>query len=111
MDGLSEFSKSLDIIGVHAFAIDDNGNIWCRNFAPACGIPEESATGTSNGALGAYLSAKRIHDSKNLTFTVRQGDWMGRPSRIFVQTLKTNSTEVWVGGEAVIVLEGEILIK
>lgn len=111
MDALSGFSKSLDIIGVHAFTFDDNGGIWCRNFAPACGIPEESATGTSNGALGAYLVSKGINEGRNLAFTANQGDWMGRPSRILVEISKTSSTEVWVGGEAVIVLEGEILVN
>lgn len=32
----------------------------CRDFAPAVGIPEEAATGTASGALGAYLVAHGV---------------------------------------------------
>lgn len=110
MDKLADLSKKLNIVGVHAFAIDENNQVWCRNFAPAFGIPEESATGTSNGALGACLHAKGWGLSKNLSFVVHQGDWMKKPSRIIVQINTENQFEVWVGGKAVTVLQGEILI-
>lgn len=110
MDALSALSKALDVVGVHAFAFDDNGDIWCRNFAPAYGIPEESATGTSNGALGAYLSACGMNRGEDLSFTVRQGDWMDSPSRIRVEVRHNNTVEIWVGGSAVVVIEGELLL-
>ena len=37
-----------------------HSNAYCRNFAPLYGIPEESATGTSNGALACYLLKQGI---------------------------------------------------
>jgi PhzF family phenazine biosynthesis protein len=110
MDDLSNLSRKLEVIGVHAFALDENNNLWCRNFAPACGIPEESATGTSNGALGACLYSKGWNSSDMLSFTAHQGDWMNSPSRIFVQVKGSNKPEVWVGGKAVTVIEGEIVL-
>lgn len=110
MDKLAAYCKTLDVIGVHAFAIDESNTIWCRNFAPACGIPEESATGTSNGALGACLYTKGYHKEGVLSFESHQGDWMDSPSRIHVEVSQSDSIEVWVGGKAVVVLEGEILV-
>lgn len=110
MNKLAAYSKELNVIGVHAFTIDDNNTIWCRNFAPACGIPEESATGTSNGALGACLYTKGYHKDGKLSFKAHQGDWMDSPSRIHVEVSKADTLEVWVGGKAVEVLEGEILV-
>ncbi len=110
MEKLSDFSRKEGVTGVHAFALDENGAIWCRNFAPACGIPEEAATGTSNGALGACLHHHGWKSEDPLAFTAHQGDWMGRASRIAVRISGTPDPEVWVGGFAKTVLEGEILV-
>ncbi|MCS5422910.1 MULTISPECIES: PhzF family phenazine biosynthesis protein [Psychrilyobacter] len=110
MDELADLSRKLNVVGVHAFAIDEEDKVWCRNFAPAFGIPEESATGTSNGALGACLQAKGWKSNEILSFVAHQGDWMKSPSRITVQVNADSKPEVWVGGEAVIVLQGEILL-
>lgn len=110
MQKLSELSRREEVTGVHAFAIDEDGTVWCRNFAPACGIPEEAATGTSNGALGACLSSHGWKAGDATVFTAHQGDWMGRPSRIQVSVQKGGVPEIWVGGQAVTVIEGEITL-
>lgn len=110
MDKLAKLSDELDVIGVHAFAFDEKGALWCRNFAPACGITEESATGTSNGALGACLHAKGWQAGGEISFTAHQGDWMGSPSRIFVKVEGDEHPEVWVGGSAVTILSGEMIV-
>ncbi len=108
MEPLAEYSRRMAVTGVHAFALAEDGQLFCRNFAPACGIPEEAATGTSNGALGACL-AFHGYGGGSLRMTVHQGDWMGRPSRIQV-AVGASGQEVWVGGRAVTVLSGEILV-
>lgn len=110
MDRLTDYSKKMDVIGVHAFTIDQENKVWCRNFAPSCGIPEESATGTSNGALGACLYNKGWYKNDVLSFTAHQGYWMGSPSQIFVQVQNGSNPEVWVGGKSVTVIEGEIVL-
>lgn len=112
MNLLTDFSNQMKVIGVHAFCIDENNQLWCRNFAPACGIPEESATGTSNGALGACLYSKgwNIKEDNTLSFTANQGDWMNSPSRISVLVKGNDKPEVWVGGNAVTVIDGEIVL-
>lgn len=110
MGRLAELSRNLDVVGVHAFALDSNDKLWCRNFAPAYDIPEESATGTSNGALGSCLLSKGWQSDETVSFTAHQGDWMGSPSRIYVEVKGGDNPIVWVGGKAVTVLEGEIKV-
>ncbi len=112
MDRLAEYSRKMDAVGVHAFAIDENNTVWCRNFAPLYGISEEAATGTANGALGACLYEKGWHRDRdgNLFFCAHQGEWMNRPSEIVVEVSGGDKPEVWGGGDAVIVLEGEIVV-
>lgn len=110
MDKLAKLSRKYNVVGVHAFTIDENSQVWCRNFAPAYDIPEESATGTSNGALGACLHSKGWKSENTLSFIAHQGDWMGSPSRISVQVIGDDFPKIWVGGSAVTILEGEILL-
>ena len=110
---LASYSNRLDIVGVHAFALGfekEIGDLVCRNFAPAVGINEEAATGTSNGALGSYLVMNHVislNDTK--TLVCKQGHHMDRPSTIIVQIEGTrDNMTVKVGGQAVIVLDGTI---
>jgi trans-2,3-dihydro-3-hydroxyanthranilate isomerase len=111
MEALASFSRHLKITGVHAFAIDESNQVWCRNFAPAFGINEEAATGTSNGALGAFLYTNGYGNNKIFSFEARQGYWMNSPSQISVHIEEKNEIEVWVGGYAVISLEGKIHVR
>ena len=80
--------------------------VHCRDFSPAVGINEESATGTASGALGAYLAMLGLLPSGALR--CEQGHILGRPSAIDV--VIPNNREVWVGGTAVLVLRGQIMI-
>ena len=108
MDALTELSRELNVIGVHAFAISDDGyTAHVRNFAPLYGVPEESATGTANTALNYYLSRRNIvkHDEE---CRFMQGEVMQRPS--VVATSMTHDGIVYVGGHSAIVASGELLI-
>ncbi|MBS3994923.1 MAG: PhzF family phenazine biosynthesis protein [Alkaliphilus sp.] len=110
---LTALSNRLGIIGVHTFALGfegEVGDLVCRNFAPAAGINEETATGTSNGALGAYLVKNNVISlEKSKTIICKQGQYMDRPSTIVVciEGSKDDMT-VKVGGQAVVVLSGTI---
>lgn len=104
-DKVSKISEKYDVIGYHMFTLDSiyGSNAYCRNLAPLYGIPEESATGTSNGALACYLFKHGIvnqEDSKNLVF--EQGYSMELPSEIFVSLgiFDNEIQEVRVGGKA-----------
>lgn len=83
MDRMSEMSKTYGVIGFHVFSLESQfgGIAQTRNFAPLYGIPEESATGTANGALSAYLHQHGALDksqAKQLVF--EQGYSMEKPS-------------------------------
>lgn len=110
MDDLAHLSKRLNVVGVHAFAADfaPEEPIHVRNFAPRYAIPEESATGTANGALTGYLYLQgQLVPGDSCTFL--QGEAMGRPSRIYTQIeLREGQPDIRVGGPSVIVARGEI---
>lgn len=86
---------------------------WCRMFAPGLGVPEDPATGSAAGALGAYLVRHRrlTPHAGGARLTVHQGHEIGRASRIQV-TVQTAADgrigEVRVGGAAVRIIEGVV---
>ena len=108
---LSKLSEKYEVVGVHAFTLDCGGKegetCHVRNFAPLYDIDEEAATGTSNGALTyyGYLNGF-IKAGDDCCFV--QGEKMGRPSEI--RSHIDAGCSVKVGGNAVILAEGEIYI-
>ena len=113
---MADLNKRTNSIGVHAFTldtIDPKAIAHCRNFAPLYGITEESATGSSNGALSCYLYHHGKLNNKDLhTMKVEQGYSMDKPSEIFVG-LEVNNQQiikVSVGGKAILFDEKEIEI-
>lgn len=92
-----ELSIKYQVIGIHLFALCDECDAYCRNFAPIVGIDEESATGTSNRVLGAYFHK---YITKKEQYTFRQGYSMNQPSEIKVIVKGDKEISVWVGGSA-----------
>ena len=104
--------------GCHAFTRETlevgASRAHARFFAPADNIPEDPATGSACGALGAYL----IHhggltlepEDGRYRFVIEQGDFINRPSRINldVKGQRGRVEEVKVGGSAVLVAKGEV---
>ncbi|AUD64273.1 hypothetical protein BK011_00665 [Tenericutes bacterium MZ-XQ] len=90
-------SHAYGAIGMHVFALDDEVDASGRNFAPVVGIIEESATGTSNGALACYLH--KFYKKKHF-YTLKQGYSMHQPSelKVYVDYKSSKITDVWVGG-------------
>ena len=107
MDALAQLSDELNVTGVHAFVLSDDGyTAHVRNFGPLYGIPEESATGTANGALTHYLHHNGII-SAPAECRFLQGEAMQRPS-VVATTLLENGA-IWVGGDSAIVAIGELI--
>lgn len=102
-------TRQVGIVGVHMFFCprEKTPTAYCRNFAPLFGIDEESATGTSNASLTYYLHAQQLIGS-DATNTFTQGETMGKPSRIYSR-IDGNST-IWIGGNAVITISGDLLL-
>jgi PhzF family phenazine biosynthesis protein len=105
--------------------------VHARFFAPTYGIPEDPATGSANGALGAYLvhhasasSALRraVEVTEPTTYIVsEQGAEINRPSTLYVELALSpvegvdsageETTAVRVGGQVVLVAEGVVRFK
>ena len=88
--------------------------IQARMFAQGMGIVEDAATGSAAGPLGAYLTRygmAKVEDGQ-ARMTIAQGVRMGRPSRLVVSVEQRDDTisQVRVGGEAVVVAQGEFLL-
>lgn len=112
---VSEVSEKYGTIGYHIFALDtiNDSNAHCRNLAPLYGISEESATGTSNGALACYLfKHDQIKAEQVKLLSFEQGYTMNMPSEILVDLSVENNEihEVRVGGKALNLTEVEIEI-
>lgn len=112
---VAEISSKYNTIGYHIFTLESlNGsNAHCRNLAPLYGIPEESATGTSNGALACYLfKYGKISTNHAAHIVVEQGYSMKKPSEIIVAltTQEKEILEVKVGGKASNLSEIEVEI-
>lgn len=110
MKMLADLSAEYRVTGVHAFTLDAEEGVstHARNFAPLYEIPEEAATGTSNGALTYYLWLnKKI--SSGADCKIIQGEKMGRPSVIITHIEEgADGPLIRVGGGAVKLAAGEI---
>ena len=107
MDALAQLSDQLNVTGVHAFALSEDGyTAYVRNFGPLYGVPEESATGTANAALTHYLHHNGLMQAP-AECRFMQGEAMQRPS-VVATTLLEDGT-IWVGGDSAIVAIGELI--
>ncbi|HYJ87398.1 MAG TPA: PhzF family phenazine biosynthesis protein [Pyrinomonadaceae bacterium] len=115
---LAEIYVRLGAMGCLAFARETiemgESRAHARFFAPADNIPEDPATGSACGALGAYLvhhgaSGSEPEEGKH-KFVIEQGDFINRPSRIHLEVSgEPGSVEqVRVGGQSVVVARGEV---
>ncbi len=86
--------------------------VHVRMFAPLLGVPEDPATGSANGALGAYLVHHRaIALTEPTTHIIsEQGSEIHRPSKLYVEVDHTNEgiQAVRVGGQVLLVAEGVV---
>ncbi|UYP47575.1 hypothetical protein NEF87_003860 [Candidatus Lokiarchaeum ossiferum] len=85
-------------------------HVHVRVFSDFYGIPEDTATGSGNGALAAYLAKYQCFGSSSVNIRVEQGYEVGRPSLILAQaTVEGEDIEVSIGGRVVLIAQGEIL--
>ena len=106
---VTALSKKYEVTGVHMFCPGEGGvTAWCSNYAPLYDIPEECATGTSNGALTYYLYLRGdVKPGEENVFL--QGEHMGRPSEIRSRLYERDGgVTVRVGGHAVMSLKCEL---
>ena len=105
---VTELSKHYDVTGVHMFCLGEDCTAYCSNYAPLYDIPEECATGTSNGALTYYLYPQGLVKAGEENVFV-QGEHMNRPSEIRSRLkVEGDAVTVQVGGRAVMSMECEV---
>ncbi|SIQ38515.1 trans-2,3-dihydro-3-hydroxyanthranilate isomerase [Rhizobium sp. RU20A] len=87
-------------------------SIRARMFAPLDNIPEDPATGSASGALGALLASLDPRPDATLEITIRQGVEMGRESIIHVTADKRDGKvgAITIAGSSVAVMEGFITV-
>ena len=85
---------------------DPGNHFSVRLFAPASGVPEDPATGSAAGWLGAYLVRHRVLGDGPIDVRLEQGHAIARPSLLHVRADKDGSQ---VGGRVIRVARGEWL--
>lgn len=105
---MSQLNERTRSVGIHVFALNPAGSVitaYCRNFAPLYGINEESATGSSNGALACHLFDKGLlPQGVKHRLLFRQGESLNAPSDIYVHlhSQERRIEKVECGGEVVL---------
>ena len=100
---------------VHLYTRADPGtglDLQARMFAPFDGVPEDPATGSANGALAGLLASVDPPAGGVAAWRIGQGIEMGRPSLLAarVRMAGAHVSDVWIGGESVLVSEGVLTV-
>jgi len=113
---IADFEKEHGLDSFHIFTFDivsKEAVAHSRNLDPMHGIHEESATGSSTGALACYLFKNgKVHQEQLHNLLFEQGYSMGKPSQISVslEVKRDEITRVQVGGRAIITGENNIIV-
>lgn len=113
LEKICNVCEKYNIIGFHLFTeeTETNAVAHCRNFAPLYGIPEESATGTSNASLMGYFMKYKLNVINNEpTIAFEQGYVLQQPSKIFAKK-SPNKRDITVGGDVLFVEERIIALE
>jgi trans-2,3-dihydro-3-hydroxyanthranilate isomerase len=112
---LNRVCDELGTACVHVFTLETEqpeSTVHVRVVSPLLGVPEDPATGSANGALGAYLVHHRaVEVTEPTTYIVsEQGTEIGRPSTLHIEVDSRGDdiTAVRVGGQVVLVAEGMV---
>jgi len=113
---MGQFLSNRNLTGLCVFTtetVERTSHVHSRFFAPPVGIDEDPVTGSTNGPLGAYLAefGKMKFEGEKVMLTGEQGDVIGRKGRVSIELTLTKENKVksiFIGGQAVTVLKGEM---
>jgi PhzF family phenazine biosynthesis protein len=106
--------KELGAIGVTVFV--DKGQVGLvrirtRTFAPVEGIADDPVCGYGNGSVAAFIAMRKYRGEPGGCYIAEQGVEIGRKGEVHVPWKWVNGGPVVeVGGEAVTVVRGELLL-
>lgn len=98
---------------LYAYVMTGKDSVQARMFAPSAGISEDPATGSATAILAGQLFVTgHLPRSDTMTFHLKQGVEMGRPSvlRLGVDTRAGAITAIRVAGQAVKIAQGQIRV-
>jgi PhzF family phenazine biosynthesis protein len=100
-DAVRVVCERLGVTGLYPFTVGEGGQVFARQFPRDSGYPEDPATGLAAAGLGCLLALRENADGR-YGYDIRQGQAMGRPSRITVHTTRVGEvvTRVAVSGRA-----------
>jgi trans-2,3-dihydro-3-hydroxyanthranilate isomerase len=104
---LNEVLDPLGIDMIYPFCretINPDNTVHSRAFAPGMGIPEDPATGSVAGAMGAYWAD--LSNEVNIRMVIEQGYAMQRASLIHVEVSNREIQKIRVGGQCRSVFTG-----
>jgi PhzF family phenazine biosynthesis protein len=91
----------IGIVGPYADPSAAGADIEVRAFVPSMGIGEDPVTGSLNAGIAQWLAGDRLPAS----YVASQGTVLGRRGRVH---LERSGDTVWVGGDAVTLIRGEV---
>jgi PhzF family phenazine biosynthesis protein len=74
-----------------------------RAFVPTLGVPEDPVTGSLNAGLARWLIGAGLAPPR---YVVAQGAALGRAGRVHVE--RADDGTIWIGGDVVCCIEGEV---
>jgi len=101
-----------DFFSTHLFCLQgvERGDTFARHFVIPPDLVEDPYTGSATGGMGAYLWHYNLIQQP--TFIAEQGHWMSRPGLGYIEVVgpRNDIETVKVGGAAVTVLKGELIL-
>jgi len=112
---VAEVAAEEEATGVTVFCLEADDPacaVHVRSFAPGAGVPEDPVCGSGNGAVGAYGARHGLFGGGDFAYVAEQGVEVARPGRVSVRGQRDARGEchLEVGGEAVVVLEGWLIL-
>lgn len=93
--------------GVNLYAVDTERQVHVRSFFDGGGVlTEDPVCGSGNAAVGVHLLRTGRAGDVPATYQARQGSHRGRDGRLQV----TPGERVWVGGHAITVISGTVVL-
>ncbi len=103
---LKDLGQDVGVVHVGPQAADTaQPGVVVRAFAAPMGNPEDPVTGTLNAGLAEWLIADGLAPR---CYLVAQGECLGRAGRVHIR--QDDAGQIWVGGQAVTCIEGQVLI-
>ncbi len=113
IQAFEKYKAQSDFFSPHLFCVQGvtpQGQTFARQFGLPPDLPEDPFTGSATGSMAAFLwHYGLIEEAK---FIAEQGHWMGRPGMAHVEVVgpRGNIETVKVGGQAVTILRGEMVL-